>query len=68
MQRGLKAYIMYEYRREYIGYGLYYAYDKKTNEELLDDSDFDRLCNMLSDYGYDDAEYISLKPILVAKP
>lgn len=67
MQRGMKAYVIYECRQHH-GYGLYYSYDSKTNEEMLDDTDFDRLCNMLSDYGYDNVEYISLKPTLVAKP
>lgn len=63
-QRKLKAYVVFEYRNHV---GLFVSYDKKTNEEMLDDTDFDRLCNMLSDYGYDDVEYISLKPTLVAK-
>lgn len=65
MQRNKKAYVLYEYRNHV---GLFVSYDKKTNEEMLDDTDFDRLCNMLSDYGYNDVEYISLKPTLVAKP
>lgn len=63
-QGKLKAVVFFEYRNHV---GLFVAYDKKTNEEILDDTDFDRLCNMLSDCGYDDVEYISLKPTLVAK-
>jgi hypothetical protein len=67
MQRKQKAYVMYECRQHH-GYGAWYAYDKKTHQELLDDTDFDRLCNALSDYGYGDVEYIPRKPVLVAKP
>ncbi len=65
MQRNKKAYVLFEYRNRV---GLFVSYDKKTNEEMLDDTDFDRLCNMLSDYGYNDVEFISLKPTLVTKP
>lgn len=64
-QGKLKAYVVFEYRNHV---GLFVSYDKKTNEEMLDDTDFDRLCHELSYYGYDDVEYISLKPTLVAKP
>lgn len=64
-QGKLRAYILFEYRNHI---GLFVSYDKKTNEEMLDDTDFDRLCNMLSGYGYDTIEYIPLKPTLVAKP